>query len=35
VDLLTDDDLRRYAARVKLLADPEFSEWVHQGPVGA
>lgn len=35
VNLLSDDDLRRYDVRVKELADPELSEWVHQGPVRA
>jgi hypothetical protein len=32
-DLLTEEDLRRYAARVAELADPELVAWVHRGPV--
>lgn len=31
--LLNEDDLRRYAARVNELADPELSAWVHRGPI--
>lgn len=33
--LLGADDLRRYEARVKELADPEVVSWVHQGPITA
>ncbi|MGH2758282.1 MAG: sulfotransferase domain-containing protein [Actinomycetota bacterium] len=33
VDLLSEDDLRRYENKVKRLASPELSEWLHQGPV--
>jgi hypothetical protein len=32
-DLLDDDDLRRYAARVTELVASDFSHWVHQGPI--
>lgn len=32
-DLLTDDDLAHYRERVEELTDPEFSEWIHQGPI--
>jgi aryl sulfotransferase len=31
--LLEKEDLQRYAARVAELTDPEFSEWLHQGPI--
>ncbi len=34
-NLLSEEDLRRYEARVTELSDPELSEWVHQGPAGA
>jgi aryl sulfotransferase len=32
-NLLNDDDLRRYQARVSELADPELSAWIHKGPI--
>jgi aryl sulfotransferase len=32
-DLLDEDDLRRYAARVDEIADAELSAWVHRGPI--
>jgi aryl sulfotransferase len=32
-DLIDEDGLRNYEARVRELADPELSAWVHQGPV--
>jgi len=31
----TDDDVARYEARVRTLAAPELSEWVHRGSIGA
>jgi aryl sulfotransferase len=34
-DLLDESDLKRYEARVMELASPEFSDWVHQGPIVA
>lgn len=33
--MLGDDDLRRYEARVKELAEPDVITWVHQGPISA
>jgi hypothetical protein len=32
-EILDDEDLRRYSERVRELASPEFSDWVHQGPI--
>jgi len=32
-DLLGDDDLRRYAARVAELVPQDFAEWLHRGPI--
>lgn len=32
-DLIDPDELPRYAARVRALADPDLSEWVHRGPI--
>lgn len=32
-EVLTEDDLRRYEARVTQLANPELSTWVHQGAI--
>ena len=34
-ELLDDDDLRRYAARVAELAPPDLAEWAHHGPLTA
>jgi aryl sulfotransferase len=31
--LLDDEGMRRYAARVRELADPELAQWAHRGPV--
>ena len=32
-DLLTADDLDRYAARARSLAPPDLVTWVHRGPL--
>lgn len=32
-DLLDDDDLRRYRARVGELVDPALAAWLHHGPI--
>jgi aryl sulfotransferase len=32
-DVLTDDDLRLYEARVHELCDPDLAAWVHRGPI--
>jgi aryl sulfotransferase len=32
-EVLTDEDIRRYAALVAELAPPDLIEWVHRGPV--
>jgi hypothetical protein len=32
-ELLNDEDLHRYQARIKELADPKLAAWMHQGPI--